>query len=89
LLAYALAHPATLRRLTFGYWETLSERDRVALDFVPHGTYGTPADVPQDERGDVIYIPALLGTGPFKSGESTARWVIAELAQHGIEVETT
>lgn len=89
LLAYALAHPATLRRLTFGYWETLSETERAALQFVPYGTYGTPGDVPADERDGLIYIPALLGRGPFASGESTAQWVIAELAKNGIEVETT
>lgn len=88
LLAFALAHPATLRRLTFGYWETLSESERAALAFTPHGFYGRPDDVPESERGDVIYIPTLLGPGPFGSAESTAKWVIAELAKCGIEVET-
>lgn len=84
LLAFALAHPSSLRRLMFGVWETLSPAERTALD-IGRG-YGNALDVDPD---GAIYMPAISfgGDANFHSAESTAAWIVRTLKTHGIEVE--
>lgn len=85
LLAFALAHPSSLRRLMFGVWETLTATERAAL--LVGSSYGTAMDVEPD---GAIYMPAVMGHDyNFGSAETTAAWIIQTLKTHGIEVEKT
>lgn len=88
-LAFALAHPATLRRLWFAYAENTYTPDERAEYGVGNGSYGTPADMPDAERGD-IYLPAALGWEEhFSTPESAAAWIMETLRAQGIiETET-
>jgi hypothetical protein len=88
-LAFALAHPATLRRLWFAYAENTYTPDQRAEYGVGNGSYGTPSDMPDAERGD-IYLPAALGWEEhFATPESAGAWIMDTLRAQGIvETET-
>jgi hypothetical protein len=88
-LAFALAHPATLRRLWFAFAENTYTPDERAEYGVGNGGYGTPEDMPDAERGD-IYLPAAKSWEPhFATPESAAAWIMETLRAQGIvETET-
>jgi hypothetical protein len=88
-LAFTLCHPASFRRIAFGVQETLETAERRAMGFGENGMggYGHPQDLPAEEIGDAIYFPANCYA--FNSAEATAKWVVAKLAEHEIEVSTT
>lgn len=77
-LAFALAHPAVLRRLIFSLMEQMPEGDRRNWN-VGCG-YGHAQDVDAKDRGDV-YIPSLSRGGTFSSMDLARRWVASEVAR--------
>lgn len=85
-LAFALAHPAMVRRLGFG---AMAQTDMHVSG------WGTPSEashwqtdnrlVKDDE--DTIYLKQLhLSDADFASAESTERWILAKLATHGVQI---
>lgn len=85
LLAFALAHPATLRRLMFAAQECA---DPSIVKYVTHSnSYGYPTenDAAKAEAG--IYLPGSKlwdSAADWTSPESVETWILAELAKQGI-----
>lgn len=79
-LAFALAHPATLRRLSWSARE--QEDDRVRKLIGPGGSYGQPA--PATERGDVYIGEALGGNAQWRDMDSAIQWVRDQLVKQGV-----
>lgn len=87
ILAFALAHNASHRRIDFAVRETLPTATRRAIGAHASGGYGTSIELDQDEYQGAIYVP--YDAYEFSGPEGTANWVVKTLAAHGIEVETT
>jgi hypothetical protein len=85
-LAFALLHPAMLRRIAFGVAERESMETRASLGFRTGGPYGYPADVPHGERGDV-YLPVVDASSTWKTDEGVSRWLVDTLRAQGVEME--
>jgi hypothetical protein len=87
-LAFALAHPATPRRLVLAFAEN-TYTDDARREFGIGSYYGIPSDLPDAERGD-IYLPAAKGWEPhFATPETAAAWIMDTLRAQGIvETET-
>jgi hypothetical protein len=82
-LAFALAHPGSLRRIIFSHLEQFSKEDRkkTGCDDGEHG-YGKPHEW---ESTDGIYIPmSMYGD---RNPEKRIEWIKAELAKLGIEID--
>jgi hypothetical protein len=84
-LVYLIAHPSTLRRLTFASMEHLDMDTRRNMGCATrHGGYGRVGYVEEGRRGDIhvegqpfpAYIPG-----------AAREWVIQQLKQQGIIVE--
>jgi hypothetical protein len=79
-LAYALAHPATLRRFGFGVMEGLDPALRKALS-IPGG-YGYPCDA--SHQGD-LYVPkATAGDTIWLNPDKARLWVLESLKAQGV-----
>lgn len=83
VVAFSLAHPASLRRIAFGAWEQEGDDARRYWEFTMSGGYGRPTDTA--ERGDV-YVPTGVTT-EFESDAAAQRWVVERLREQGVEVE--
>lgn len=83
-LAFAVAHPSMLRRLTFSAMEREQKADRDALGV--GGGYGSVVEcfeVTEDENS--IYFPGLkYGDNRWESEESAATFVREEAARRGV-----
>jgi hypothetical protein len=87
ILAFALAHPSSHRRIDWGVRETLPTELRLAMASTPAGGYAKSVDLDYDEREGALYVPYF--DRAFSAGaEATAEWIIRALAAQGIEVET-
>jgi len=83
VLTFALAHPATHRRLAFGSREGRSNDLLQALQVHPYGKgYGASIDMPESERGDV-YVGCMAGGEQWSSVESATAWLRDTLKQQG------
>lgn len=87
ILAFALAHPSSHRRIDWGVRETLASNVRLAMGSWPAGGYGRSQDLAIADRDGALYVP--YHAPEFRSAEGTAAWVVRALKEHGIEVETT
>lgn len=82
LLAFALCHPASSRRIGFSWLETLSASLREK-----HGigrSYG--AVVETDDQGDVYFGGLLYGEPQWNSDAAAEAWVLDELRRQGVEL---
>lgn len=70
-IVYAIANQGFLRRICFGIEEAEPADIRKKWGFVGHGGYGTPANPPDEYRGD-LYFPAMLGGDPDYASENAA-----------------
>lgn len=83
-LMFALAHPAMLRRITFGYEEGEDAATRRRFGFGPDGFgYGQPdeateADVPAVDDGTTIVLPQLR-LGHKWDHDAAVRWIEEQL----------
>lgn len=82
LMAVALCHPLSERRINFSVMEHYSDEVWRAIG----ASYGAASELLPDEYESetTIYVPSSIAQ--FYSAESTAAWVVAELAKHEIEV---
>ncbi len=84
VLAFALAHPATLRCLEFSISEQMPGDVR-SLIGVP-GNYGVPADIQTANQGD-IYIGKSHGhDSQWSTADGAEKWVIDQLKKQGISL---
>lgn len=84
LMAVALCHPLSERRINFAVMEHYTTEVWRQIG----GGYGAASELEPDEyeAETVIYVPSRIND--FYSADSTAAWVVAELAKHEIEVVT-
>ena len=77
IMAFALSHPACMRRLGFGLWESEDNawRDKGGFGRHGHGGYGAPEAyrLPEDE-GIEVGVPSFQG-GAWRSDEAMLKWV--------------
>lgn len=78
-IAFALAHPATLRRLNFAVRESWVEFMAEVRD-----SYGYSCDVA--ERGDIYIAKSFAGEPYWSSPESAQAWIMAELEKQGVKI---
>lgn len=76
-LAFCLAHPSMLRRIMFSAAEVVGWSDFA-------DAYGYPAEA--TDKGDIYVKEIFLGTVP---DEQAIDWVLEQLKEHGINIETT
>lgn len=81
-LAFALAHPAMLRRLWFSYVEMQPAYFRNAVE--QGSGYGLPVELKDKSTYD-IYVPKTLWTEPqWKIPESATKWILDNLKAQGV-----
>ena len=81
-LAYALAHPSSMRRFCFAVLETMDKDIRKAL-CIP-GLYGFPCEA--SHQGD-LYIPAAVASdAQWQDPASARKWVIDAIRDQGVEL---
>lgn len=90
LLAFALSHPAMLRRLLFSFEETLPAKVREHFGYGGPfgGGYNAPCEVPKDMRGDVYVTCADFKDGRWRGKDTAEAWVREQLAKQGVIVAT-
>jgi hypothetical protein len=82
-IAFALAHPAMLRRLCFSMMEQSDES--IAKFVTSSHSYGYPTDWQPDDCSIYVGSSRYWDTGAdWTSPESCEAWVLARLAQQGI-----
>lgn len=80
-LAFALAHPAYMRRLGFSLMEQAPKKVRYAVHIGDGGPgYGIPADV---ESSADLYMPSLLYDAHWREEDAT-EWVEQQLVNMGV-----
>ncbi|HEY6009044.1 MAG TPA: hypothetical protein VIU40_12035, partial [Geobacteraceae bacterium] len=84
-IAYAIAHPATARRLMFSVAEQLPSDIRKKLGITPEGSYGYPGEV--HDQGDVYIGGSVTGDVRWKDELSAMKWVIRTLKEQGIALK--
>jgi hypothetical protein len=85
-LAFALAHPAMLRRMMFAVWETAPRSVLRECGIYPNKGYGAVCET-TGARGDVYLPPARFREPQWSSIESAKAWVLERLREHGVAVE--
>jgi hypothetical protein len=85
VLAFALAHPATLRVLTFSIMEQYPYEVRRHIG-VPGGGYGIPAEVNKENRGDIYIARSLASDSQWDSAEKAEAWIIKQLKEQGVTI---
>lgn len=79
-LAFAIAHPSSLRRIGFAAWEHENEGLRDACG-IPHGGYGK-AVAPKHCPAEII-VPSMYGL----NGGALLKWIEQQLKENGVTVE--
>lgn len=82
-IAFAVAHPATMRRLMFSVWEQFPPAVREAIN-VPHGGYGMPCDVRKAHRGDIYMEHSMYGGHQWLNTDAARAWVTERLKEQGV-----
>lgn len=87
-LAFAVAHPSSLRRLAFSAMEHETREEREANGYQNMGGYGSPGDLPPAEREGAIYVAAgsVNNHGSWEDSNAAEAWVLDQLAEHGIRL---
>lgn len=88
LMAFALAHPSTLRRLLFSVVEHAPASWRQAFGVKRGGGYSLSLDVPEERRQADIYLPTEHPFAGFKVSEDPAQWIREQLVKQGVEIES-
>lgn len=92
--AFALAHPSSLRRLSFAVWESSPEHIRQAIGLHNSGGYGIPTDDANTIHADIV-IPAASTARRVYGDRSASPWsteataeaeIIKIIREQGIEI---
>lgn len=84
-IAFAIAHPASLRRIGFGAFELMHPKITKAFSFKRHGSYGSVHRTKAEEvdAGDII----LTGNHKFYSDDEAMQWARECVASYGVELQ--
>jgi hypothetical protein len=86
-LAFAIAHPAMLRRIFFSVEENETNAVRKVFGFA-HGTgYGFVGEIPDAWRGDVYLSGADLRSLHWSTPERAVAWVVDRLRAIGVTLD--
>lgn len=91
-LMFATAHPAMLRRLWFGVWDSA---DRGIAERMPPNSYGSPpfdstvADLPPERNEAYVVPPLVAGSPQWRSPDSALAWCIHTFEALGLIARTT
>jgi len=80
-LMFALAHPASFRRLHFSLFE---EYDAFMKQH--SSSYGRVMEVPKSMQGDIYIAGSLYSEPQWASEEAAQRWVIDQLKAQGVKI---
>ena len=80
-IAFAIAHPSTLRRLVFA----ADESDKHFMDKAGH-SYGTPCEAPTEDQGDIYIGKSLLGEPQWESTKEAVAWVLKQLQAQNVQL---
>jgi hypothetical protein len=83
LVAYALAHPSSLRVQWFSFMET--QTAAIRRMFSVGSGYGMPATLDEADQGDVYLDRMLYGESQWTSAARATAWVRARLAEQGVK----
>ena len=78
-LAFALAHPAMLRRLVFSWMECQPKEYRRTFHVVDTGGYGYPAELPEADAGQYDIVVPKIDKREFADDMAAARWLNSQL----------
>jgi hypothetical protein len=81
-LMFALGHPSTLRRMSFGvqegnseFWSTIGS------------SYGQPIEVTDEDKGDIYIGCSSYGQPQWDDSDSAFKWVCEQLKEQGIAIQ--
>jgi len=80
-LAFALAHPGTLRRLMFAVCESSEYFVKEC-----NSGYGSIQEPPVSEQGDLYIAASMYGEPQWTSEANTVAWILAELKKQGVHI---
>lgn len=86
-LAYVLCHPSVLRSLYFSFAETMPDVYRRLTGVHRGGGYGSPADIPESERGDIHIGHSHAMDGQWQNPDLAEKWILKELQKQGIHLK--
>lgn len=80
-IAFAIAHPASFRRLMFSVWES-------SPAFVANCNfgYGHPTDMLPQFKGDITIEKSFLGEPQWTDAASASAWVLQTLKEQGVQI---
>ena len=81
-LYFVLAHPAMLRRFSFGVWESYPKEICDPYG-IPHGNYGIVRPPTQQLDAD-LYLPHVIDHTTFASPLSSKKWLIRILLEQNL-----
>jgi len=80
-IAFAIAHPASFRRIAFSIWELAPESARKECRVTAHGGYGQCEDWAEP---DALYVPSS-DMYNFSDDAQRVAWVTKQLEAQGVE----
>jgi hypothetical protein len=88
-LAFALAHPDSLRRLTFAHMEQMPQNVKDSFGIHENGPYGNVEEMSQDDpdRGDIYIAGSYLLDSQWSKPETAEKWLIGQLEAQGIKLQ--
>ena len=91
LVAFALAHPASFRRLGFACCETFPAKICDEFGFNRPGSYGYVSDLTPAEQNlcDVYVGSQMLGAPQWTNVSECQKWVLRQLANRGVALLPT
>ena len=81
-VAFALAHPAMLRRLAFSLMELQDKKTRDAAGV--GGGYGMPCDIAKEVQGDLHFAHMHGSDSTWTDMKKTREWVALQLVEQGV-----
>lgn len=83
-VVFFAAHPASLRRLAFSFWETQEKNFRHKYNIKAGGGYGRPCEV--EDRGEIYFPMGSAGQTAWSNPAAAIEHLRKLLAERGIEL---
>jgi len=85
LLAFALAHPAMLRRIGFAELESFPQDVRHRFGFSLSGCYGSVIETGLD-KGDLYFGGGHYDHQHWRSADTAEKWILTQLKAQGVHI---
>jgi len=88
-IAFAFSHPSFLRRMVFGFQETLDRKIINHYDFQASGGYGHCGECPELLSDYDLYLPSFMSgnCALFKTAKDCVKWIKETAKDFGIEFD--